>query len=84
MLYSATGAERMSRGIPEQIGQLAALAPAFASGRPDAAMAAMTAYGVGVSAPFDRHQESRGGLHRPALDGRGRLRSRASVSLRNG
>lgn len=52
------GAERMSRGILEQIGQLAALGAGAASGRPDAAMAAMTAYGVGVSLPFDRKQES--------------------------
>ncbi|MCC2641020.1 MAG: putative Peptidase Ste24p [Nitrospira sp.] len=52
------GVERMSRGILEQIGQLAALGAGAASGRPDAAMAAMTAYGVGVSLPFDRRQES--------------------------
>ncbi|MBI4000677.1 MAG: M48 family metalloprotease [Nitrospira defluvii] len=52
------GAERMSRGILEQIGQLAALGAGAATGRPDAAMAAMTAYGVGVSLPFDRRQES--------------------------
>lgn len=52
------GAERMSRGILEQIGQLAALGAGAAAGRPDAAMAAMTAYGVGVSLPFDRRQES--------------------------
>ncbi|MCK6493891.1 MAG: M48 family metallopeptidase [Nitrospira sp.] len=52
------GAERMSRGILEQIGQLAALGAGAAAGRPDAAMAAMTVYGVGVSLPFDRRQES--------------------------
>jgi predicted Zn-dependent protease len=52
------GAERMSRGILEQIGQLAALGAGAVAGRPDAAMAAMTAYGVGVSLPFDRRQES--------------------------
>lgn len=52
------GAERMSRGILEQIGQLAALGAGAAVGRPDAAMAAMTVYGVGVSLPFDRRQES--------------------------
>ena len=52
------GAERMSRGILEQIGQLGALAAGAATGRADAAMAAMTAYGVGVSLPFDRRQES--------------------------
>lgn len=52
------GAERMSRGILEQIGQLGALAAGAATGRADAAMAAMTAYGVGVSLPFNRKQES--------------------------
>ncbi|MBX3234638.1 MAG: M48 family metallopeptidase [Nitrospiraceae bacterium] len=52
------GAERMSRGLLEQIGQLAALGAGAAAGRPDAAMAAMTVYGVGVSLPFDRRQES--------------------------
>ena len=52
------GAERMSRGILEQIGQLGALAAGAATGRADAAMAAMTAYGVGVTLPFDRRQES--------------------------
>ena len=52
------GAERMSRGLLEQIGQLAALGAGAATGRPDAAMAAMTVYGVGVSLPFDRRQES--------------------------
>ena len=52
------GAERMSHGILEQIGQLAALGAGAAVGRPDAAMAAMTVYGVGVSLPFDRRQES--------------------------
>ncbi len=52
------GVERMSRSILEQIGQLAALGAGAATGRPDAAMAAMTVYGVGVSLPFDRRQES--------------------------
>lgn len=52
------GAERMSRAIPEMIGQLGALAAGAATGRADAAMAAMTAYGVGVSLPFNRKQES--------------------------
>ena len=52
------GAERMSRSVLEQIGQLAALGAGAAVGRPDAAMAAMTVYGVGVSLPFNRRQES--------------------------
>jgi predicted Zn-dependent protease len=52
------GAERYSRGILETIGQLGALAAGAAAGRPDAAMAAMSAYGVGVSLPFGRKQES--------------------------
>ncbi|HKW86385.1 MAG TPA: M48 family metallopeptidase [Nitrospiraceae bacterium] len=53
------GAERVSRGILEQIAQLGALAGA-ASGaiNPSVAMGAMSAYGVGVSLPFDRRQES--------------------------
>ncbi|MDK2745473.1 MAG: M48 family metallopeptidase [Nitrospira sp. BO4] len=52
------GAERYSRGILETVGQLGALAAGAAAGRPDAAMAAMSAYGVGVSLPFGRKQES--------------------------
>ena len=40
------------------IGQVAALGAGAAAGRPDAAMAAMSAYGVGVSLPFGRKQES--------------------------
>lgn len=52
------GAERYSRGILETIGQVGALAAGAAAGRPDAAMAAMSAYGVGVSLPFGRSQES--------------------------
>ena len=52
------GAERMSRGILEQIGQIGALAAGAAGGRPDIAVAAMSAYGVGVSLPFNRKQES--------------------------
>ncbi|WP_447603437.1 M48 family metallopeptidase [Nitrospira sp. Nam80] len=52
------GAERMSRTIPEMIGQLGALAAGAATGHADVAMAAMTAYGVGVSLPFNRKQES--------------------------
>ena len=53
------GAERVSRGILEQIAQIGALAGA-ASGaiNPSVAMGAMSAYGVGVSLPFDRRQES--------------------------
>ncbi len=56
------GAERMSRSVLEQIGQLAALGAGAAAGRPDAAMAAMTVYGVGVSLPFNRRQESEADL----------------------
>ena len=52
------GAERYSRGVLETIGQVGALAAGAAAGRPDAAMAAMSAYGVGVSLPFGRSQES--------------------------
>ena len=52
------GAERMSRTIPEMLGQLGALAAGAVSGHADVAMAAMTAYGVGVSLPFNRKQES--------------------------
>jgi predicted Zn-dependent protease len=53
------GAERISRGILEQIAQLGALAGA-ATGRvdPGVAMGAMSAYGIGVSLPFNRRQES--------------------------
>lgn len=56
------GAERYSRGILETIGQIGALAAGAAAGRPDAAMAAMSAYGVGVSLPFGRSQESEADL----------------------
>lgn len=52
------GAERYSRSILEAIAQVGALAAGAAAGRPDAAMAAMSAYGVGVSLPFGRSQES--------------------------
>jgi predicted Zn-dependent protease len=52
------GAERYSRGILETIGQVGALAAGAAAGRPDVAMAAMSAYGVGVSLPFGRSQEA--------------------------
>ncbi len=53
------GAERYSRGILEQIGQLGALAGAAAGGiDPGVAIGAMSAYGVGVSLPNAREQES--------------------------
>jgi metalloendopeptidase OMA1, mitochondrial len=52
------GAERYSRSILEMIGQVGALAAGAAAGRPDVALAAMSAYGVGVSLPFGRKQES--------------------------
>lgn len=53
------GAERYSRGILEQIGQLGAVAGAAAGGiDPGVAMGAMSAYGVGVSLPNSRAQES--------------------------
>ncbi|RMH04635.1 MAG: M48 family peptidase [Nitrospirae bacterium] len=53
------GAERMSRGILEQVAQLGAMVGA-ASGAvdPQLAMGAMSAYGVGVSLPHNRRQES--------------------------
>ena len=53
------GAERMSRGILEQVAQIAAIGGA-ASGviDPQLAMGAMSAYGVGVSLPHNRRQES--------------------------
>lgn len=53
------GAERVSRGILEQIAQIGALAGAATGGiNPSVAMGAMSAYGVGVSLPFNRRQES--------------------------
>jgi metalloendopeptidase OMA1, mitochondrial len=53
------GAERVSRGILEQIAQVGALAGAAVGGiDPSVAMGAMSAYGVGVSLPFNRRQES--------------------------
>lgn len=53
------GAERYSRGILEQIGQLGVLAGAAAGGiNPQAAVGAMSAYGVGVALPNSRAQES--------------------------
>ena len=53
------GAERMSRGFIEQFAQLGALAGAASGGiDPQVAVGAMSAYGVGVSLPFNRGQES--------------------------
>ena len=53
------GAERMSRNILEQIAQIGAMAGAAAGKMdPGVAMGAMSAYGVGVSLPFNRKQES--------------------------
>jgi metalloendopeptidase OMA1, mitochondrial len=52
------GAERYSRGILEQIGQIGALAGAAAGGiDPGVAIGAMSAYGVGVTLPNSRDQE---------------------------
>lgn len=53
------GAERMSRGILEQIAQVGAMAGA-ASGAidPGVMQGLQSAYGVGVSLPFNRKQES--------------------------
>ncbi len=53
------GAERMSRGILDQIAQIGMIAGA-ASGAvdPRLAMGAMSAYGVGVTLPHTRKQES--------------------------
>ena len=53
------GAERMSRGILDQIAQIGILAGA-ASGAvdPQLAMGAMSAYGVGITLPHNRRQES--------------------------
>jgi len=53
------GAERYSRGILEQIAQVGALAGAAIGGiDPTVALGAMSAYGVGVSLPNSRRQES--------------------------
>jgi metalloendopeptidase OMA1, mitochondrial len=53
------GVERMSRGIVEQVAQLGALAGA-ATGKvdPQLVLGTLSAYGVGVSLPFNRTQES--------------------------
>ena len=52
------GAERYSRGILEQIGQLGALAGAAVGGiDPGVAIGAMSAYGVGIALPNSRVQE---------------------------
>jgi len=53
------GAERYSRGILEQIGQLGALAGAAVGGiDPGVAIGAMSAYGVGIALPNSRAQET--------------------------
>ena len=53
------GAERMSRGVLEQIAALGTLAAAATGAVPPGAMIGLqSAYGVGVSLPFNRKQES--------------------------
>lgn len=53
------GAERMSRGILEQIAQVGTMAASAAGAIDPAAMQGLqSAYGVGVSLPFNRKQES--------------------------
>lgn len=53
------GAERMSRGILEQIAQVGTMAASAAGAVNPAAMQGLqSAYGVGVSLPFNRKQES--------------------------
>ena len=53
------GAERMSRGILDQIAQIGILAGAATGAvNPQLAMGAMSAYGVGVTLPHNRKQES--------------------------
>ena len=53
------GAERMSRGILDQIAQIGILAGAATGAvNPQVAMGAMSAYGVGVTLPHNRRQES--------------------------
>ncbi len=53
------GAERMSRGILEQIAAVGSIAAAASGAMNPAAMIGLqSAYGVGVSLPFNRRQES--------------------------
>ena len=53
------GVERISRGILEQVAQVGALAGAAAGVvNPQAAIGLLSAYGVGVSLPFNRAQET--------------------------
>jgi predicted Zn-dependent protease len=53
------GAERMSRGILEQIAQVGAMAGAATGAiNPGVMQGLQSAYGVGVSLPFNRKQES--------------------------
>jgi len=53
------GAERMSRGILEQIAQVGAMAGAATGAvNPQAVMAAQSAYGVASALPFSRSQET--------------------------
>lgn len=53
------GAERMSRGILEQIAQVGSMAAAAAGAvDPSAVVGLQNAYGVGFSLPFNRKQES--------------------------
>lgn len=53
------GAERMSRGILDQIAQIGMIAGAVSGAvNPELAMGAMNAYGVGVTLPHNRKQES--------------------------
>ncbi|MBI5855146.1 MAG: M48 family metallopeptidase [Nitrospirae bacterium] len=57
------GAERMSRSVLEQIAQLGAMAGAAAGAvRPDVVQGLQSAYGIGVSLPFNRKQESEADL----------------------
>lgn len=57
------GAERMSRSILEQIAQLGAMAGAATGAvRPDVVQGLQSAYGIGVSLPFNRKQESEADL----------------------
>ncbi len=53
------GAERMSRGILDQIAQIGMIAGAATGAvSPELAMGAMNAYGLGVTLPHNRKQES--------------------------